>query len=541
VFRHKGKACLIFVIVCSGALAWIVFSPLKYRSEGKLLVRLGRENAALDPTVTLGREQLLSVPQLRDNEINSIVEVLNARTLAEKVVDAVGVAAILDAQRGNPPPGASEATTLDTSLRKSARYEIAGWQARLMGSISPPECSSQEEAVRRVARSLEITPVIKSNIIRLSYQAESPELAQAVLEKVIELFLAEHIRLNRPAGGDSFLQEQTTRLYADLAGAEDALRCAKAETELVAPESRREIIVTRIGRLEDDLLRAETESAAAQRSVQDLREKLATLPKTEVTGETKGVGNHGTDLMRDRFYSLQLDEEQASAKYAEAHPKLQEVRRQIEAAKDILGGQEPTRTEVTMAPHKPHEQATLQLLQHELVAAAQRTRIEFLRAQLSDARQALATLNRDESRIDRLQREKEIAESKYRKYSAVLEEARIGKALDTQRMSNISIVQAASFDSRPVQPRGLTILAGGLAVALFGAIALAVLAEYLSVPAAAMAAEEPARATAAAFGSGGNNGNGNGSPEGALAHGAVERHRFTSAAEGLHDNRPSSA
>jgi membrane-associated protease RseP (regulator of RpoE activity) len=187
---------------------------------------------------------------------------------------------------------------------------------------------------------------------------------------------------------------------------------------------------------------------------------------------------------------------------------------------------------VTVAPHKPYEQATLQLLEHELALSSQLARADSLRAQLSAARKTLSTLNIDEVRIDRLQREKEIAEAKYRKYSAVLEEARIDNALDAHCMSNISIVQAASFDPQPVQPRWPVILAGGLAAALLGAIALAVIAEYLSVPSlvpvAPPALENQSHSTPAASSNG--NGNGAGNENGAALVGSTGKLRSTSAA-----------
>ena len=77
--RHRGKSFAFFVAVVAAVLLFNAFGPHRYRSEGKLLIRLGRENSALDPTVTLGHEQVLSVPPFRDNEINSVVEVLNSR------------------------------------------------------------------------------------------------------------------------------------------------------------------------------------------------------------------------------------------------------------------------------------------------------------------------------------------------------------------------------------------------------------------------------------------------------------------------------
>lgn len=66
VFRHKGKAALFFGIVLAGTILFTIFVPRKFHSEGKLYLRLGRENATLDPTATLGENSIVAIPQSRE-------------------------------------------------------------------------------------------------------------------------------------------------------------------------------------------------------------------------------------------------------------------------------------------------------------------------------------------------------------------------------------------------------------------------------------------------------------------------------------------
>src|SRR5437870_1285276 len=95
-YRHKGKMLLFFLTAVACVAAFTLLSPRAYRSQAKLFVRLGRENATLDPTATFGQTRVVAVPQSRENEINTAVEILKSRVLLEKVVDAVGPEAILD-------------------------------------------------------------------------------------------------------------------------------------------------------------------------------------------------------------------------------------------------------------------------------------------------------------------------------------------------------------------------------------------------------------------------------------------------------------
>ena len=62
VLRHKKKTALAFVLILGGVVAVTLLGPRSYTSEAKLLVRLGRENATLDPTATLGQSPVIAVP-----------------------------------------------------------------------------------------------------------------------------------------------------------------------------------------------------------------------------------------------------------------------------------------------------------------------------------------------------------------------------------------------------------------------------------------------------------------------------------------------
>ncbi len=316
--RHKLKSLAFFLAALGAVLVWNVMGPKKYRSEGKLLVRLGRENSTLDPTVTLGHDQVLSVPTFRDNEINSLVEVLNSHALAEKVVDALGPQLILNsAERpasdvsSAPSQNAAESTK-STQTQKSTEPDKSGeqtnWKEVLLSSVMNPETDARQQAIRRLMNNLDAASIPRSNVIRVTYQAASPQVSQAILGKVMELFLAEHVRLQRPAGGEGFLEKQTAGMLADLQRTDEAIRSLKSETGIISPEGRGTILDKRVGTWEDESLQTADELAVAEATAERLREKLAATPPTEIANETQGIADEGTNRMRDRFYALQIAE-----------------------------------------------------------------------------------------------------------------------------------------------------------------------------------------------------------------------------------------
>src|SRR5215510_9290552 len=114
LFRHKTKVIGCFTLALCAAIVIIFCWPRKYRSESKLLVRLGRETVTLDPTATTG--QIIPVSVSRESEVASVLEMLRSRVMIEKLVDEIGVDAIMHSTKADKVPAATaDATTGSTS------------------------------------------------------------------------------------------------------------------------------------------------------------------------------------------------------------------------------------------------------------------------------------------------------------------------------------------------------------------------------------------------------------------------------------------
>jgi polysaccharide biosynthesis protein PslE len=521
LLRHWRKSAAFFFVVVGAVAAFTLSSPKEYRSEAKLFLRLGRENATLDPTATLGQNPTVTVPLSRENEINSVVEILQSRVLFEKVVDSLGPNAILnvvDSDAANDPdftantavpaesagvPAAerfigSAGLTSDPNTASDdavSEQPASGWIQRAGAEIghvfaggmsmvnqfsSSAGLDNREKAILLLAKKVKVDAGKKSNVIEIVYEGPTPAQCQSVVATLIDSFLDEHLRLNRTQGSHEFLADQTRRLREDLSRKEAGLRDLKNQTGLASPGAQRQLLVARIGRLEDDLLSAESARAVAEAKVRDLRERLASLPDSQVTLETTGFGNEGTDRMRDQFYALQVREKEAQAKFTEDHPKMLLIRDQIATARAILDEEEHGRKQVTKEPGRLHHQAEVALLGEEPALASLQSHAEKLQTQLAGVRKELAALNENEMQFAALQREVDLLDADYRKYSANLEQSRIDQQLEVQRMSNVGIVQPASFEPRPIRPRNMTNLLLGIGLGLAGGLGLPLLLDQLA-------------------------------------------------------------
>jgi uncharacterized protein involved in exopolysaccharide biosynthesis len=455
LFRHKRKMGIVILLITGLAAAGTLLMPRAYRSQAKLIIRLGRENATLDPTATLNQTPVTAVPSNREDDMNSAREILASRFLAEKVVDAVGPAAILG--RGQPlpapAPGAPAAPAGDT-----------------------PERS---QAVGKFMRKLEVEVVKKSNIIGITYDGPSPEVAEAVVTRLIDCYVERHAYLHRTRGAHKFFADQAARMRAQLAQTEEALRDAKKETGLFSPEAQRLALVNRVAQLQDDLLKTEALLAAGEAQAKALRSRLTAMEPTQVTAVTKGLPNEVGSSMRTQLFSLQLREKELLGRLLENHPEVLRVRQQIANAREALAREEKDRETVTTGPSKTYEDAQAALLRQETEIVSLRARADEVRRQRDREREALQALNRNEVTVARLQRDVELQTTAYRKYAENLEQAEIDQSLEADRISNINVVQPATYDDDPVRPRPVLYLVLALVVALLAAFGVAVLAENL--------------------------------------------------------------
>jgi uncharacterized protein involved in exopolysaccharide biosynthesis len=482
VGRHKIKAFSFFLGAVVVAGAYLVLAPKAYRSEGKLLVKLGRENATLDPTVTPGHDPVVTVPVSREEEINSVVEVLRNRALLEKVVDSLGSEVIL----------AKTASASDSLVTENG---LTGWFQQAKGrigqrvataadwvdaSLNGNELTERDEAIEKLSRSLRVQAASRSNVIAVSYRAKSPKAAQAVVASLTDHFLDEHVRIHRTPGSHAFFAEQVGKLRAELDRNEKELCELKLTTGLASPDEQRKLHVERIAALEAELMRAEADRAVTATKVDLYRQKRSGLQPTEVASTTTGVGHEATDEMRALLYSLEMQEKAHSAKYTDLHPRLIEIRGQLADAREVYRSQDTTRTHTMTAPSKLFQETEMTLLTQEPHLAALQSQTTTLQRQLATAREDLNTFNANELRYVQLQRDVLLNEETYRKYVANLEESRIDQAREGQRMSNISIVQAASLDGKPVWPIAGLVMALGVLTGLFGGVGLALLADRLN-------------------------------------------------------------
>jgi uncharacterized protein involved in exopolysaccharide biosynthesis len=480
LFRHKWKVIVFFLAVMVTVTLGTFLASEIFKAEAKLLVRIGRENVSLDPTATTG--QVISLGQTRENEINSELDILKSRELALKVVDAIGAERFLkrpdEENSGNGSPG-GKTPDWKREIQEKVEKIMGGWGNLLesIGLRTPLE--SRENAVIGLMNSLEIESQKNTNTLSLSYQGKSPKFAETVLSKVIDLYLDKHITVYRTPGSYDFFDQQAEDLRNQLAKSEEELKALKNKTGVASIDDQRKILLGRIGTLQQESEATQAALAISRAKVAALKEKLSGLSPTLVTQEMKSSSNQGVELMRSRLYELKLKEQDLLSKYTETSIPVQEVRRQVAEAQSQLAKEEATRTDVTTAINTTYQQLDLAMLSEMATLSSLEAKARVVNDQLNAARGEVKEINDTELRLVTLQRELALQDTKYRKYSENREQARIDQALETDKISNISVIQKATASLKPVKPRKTLNLLVGFFLGIFGGLSLAFFYEYL--------------------------------------------------------------
>ncbi len=438
VFRQGRLAALIFLGVFFGAFLSVLFLPRKYEAEMKILVNRDRVDTVVTPDPNAA-EVVAPVPAVSEEDINSEVELLKSRDLLESVVAASGLAS-----------------------RKSSAWgriiERASDLAR--GARSTPE-SRLARSVRDLQNRLIVDPLKKTTLIRVAYASHDPELSARVLQTLATLYQEKHAAVHRPVGAFSFFDQQASQYRDELAGAETRLTDFDGRENVVAPAAQKQLVLEQLSQFEAELQQDQSNAAAAGAKARALHAQSLAAPERQIT-QIRNLDNAPLlAQLEGTLLSLELKRSEMLVKYAPTYPPVREVETQIEES----------RTAIEQARQAPIQEVTTDRVpaQDWMVTELAKTQSDHaqMEAQAAAAaravrryREAAQQLDRKGAMQDDLVRDVKTAEDNYLLYLRKREEARISDALDSKRIVNVSIAEAATVPALPTLRFGWLIMGG---------------------------------------------------------------------------------
>jgi polysaccharide biosynthesis protein PslE len=449
--RHYGKMFITFVLVLAAAFSYLVWAKRLYTAEARLFIRLGRETVGLDPTATTN--QVISVQDARENEVNSVQQLLLSRSVAEEVVAAIGADAILESSPGR------------------------GVLSYVNDLVSTPQQDPRDAAIMKFQKRLKAQAVEHSSVITLAYQGASVELGEKVLAAVLASARKAHMRINRIEGSDSFFAEQCARWKQDVDHLEAAMAAFKNSSGVSNIARQREIQLNHIATLKIALLENDAQLHSAEAQLVKQESLVSAEPEHLVVTKVSDMPNTASQGMRQQLYSVELKEAELLAKYKPDHVLVKQVREEIDAANRLLK-RDPLLTQVTEGVNQVRQDLRGVMLSQTATVAGLKAKSDALRTDVTTAEKEMQSLNNQEPHFEQLTRELDLAQTSYRSYYQKHEQARIDRALSNDNISNLNILQAPSGSGIPTWPQPVLTLALALVTGLVASGLVAMIAEY---------------------------------------------------------------
>ena len=284
LYRRKLILLTVFVITTGGVVAGAYLTPPVFTASTTLLVKFGREFFYRHEVGDLASSKAFSLEQM----VNSEVEILSSRDLAQQVVEEVGVDALY-------PDLYEDGLEEEVVLAKAVAMFQSG---------------------------VAITDVFDSGIITIAFEHRDPKIAAGALKILVERFKDKHLEIFGESKS-SFLQKQLEKYRETLDRAETALQDFRHENGVYdLPGQKNATLAQRV--------ELQAELRAARFRISELEQQLQAFDKStsEVTAiaPNSAFSRQKVELIsrRNELNSLLQD---GSSRIAELTQSLREFTR----------------------------------------------------------------------------------------------------------------------------------------------------------------------------------------------------------------------
>lgn len=406
LFRRKWLIIIFSLAGILAALAVCLIKPQQYKSEAELSL------SVLDAKpINVPGDESGPMNEPNDNIIHTEIDLLQSLDLAQQVVRAMTPEKILAGFGGGT----------DTNL-----------------------------AAYHVKNGLTVESAPDSSVIHLTFQHPDKEVAQTALKAIIDSYFVKHYQIR--GGGSvysSFLTNETARLRGELVQTEKQIQEAQSEIGMIATDDAKDAYSDQITKL-----RAQISSAEESLAEREATMKMLTSAKSATNGEPvakippEQLVNYRRICERLVVLNKKEDDYLTQQGFTEENVLVKDVKNQIaevQKARNQLEEKYPELASLDIPMQNSSSESSDMvgnLPDNSAQILALKTKIEFLRSQLSQVWIEATNFERVETTLSELEQKKESAEANLKYFSDHLARNHIDEALNEGKASSISIIQS---------------------------------------------------------------------------------------------------
>lgn len=322
---------------------------------------------------------------------------------------------------------------------------------------------------------IKVEPIVGTDILKVSYTSEKPELTASVVNQVMKSYVAKNIEFNRTqvVAAGKFIKDQLPPARAELNQAAEALREFKTRYKIIELPEEASAAVQNVASIDEEINQARAALADTSAQEEKIRSQLnlGGSQAVEITSisQIPGVQEVLTELQK-----VQTKLANERARYTSEHPVITELKNKEitlnallqQRVEQVLG---PSGVKQVLGSQQNVAPAKLQIgrikenltTQYALIQA-QRQGLENKIQALSNIRgtykQRLSALPNLEKKQGDLERRLSIAQKNYESLVSRLQEIEVA---EKQTVGNAKTIQPAQVPKKPSVSKITFLLGGG--------------------------------------------------------------------------------
>ncbi|WP_295515054.1 lipopolysaccharide biosynthesis protein [uncultured Pseudomonas sp.] len=458
IFRREFRLAFFVTVVVAILGAFLL--PRQYESSARLLVKPGLNNTL---PIEASDRQTLVAPSTQRDPILDEEQLFTGRPIALKVA-----ASYLQLNAGARPDGLWK--TIKWQLKQALNGVKDGLRA-ILQSLGLAEAQSPEERLAdELIKRMSVTHEPGSSVMVASLRWDDPAVAQRLVQVWVDAYLESRTTSLERKSLYAFYQEQTAstgrrveQLKVQLAGYLGRIGSSSVQDYLHDQSNA-------LQRMTAERFQTSAEIASLTTSLSSARQQIAALPQQVITEESSTLNPDRLDLQR-QLNGLIVERERLLRVFLPGTEPLKQIDQNIAELRQQVNQQaEHVKSSTNRAPNGIVVNLKQQLADGTVRLASLKAQLAQQDLQINGVRAELEKVMAEEPEISRVMRELQVAQQNFLLYADNLEKARIDRALDTSRISNIAIIEQPTFNPSRVFPKSLLIILlcipAGLAVGL---------------------------------------------------------------------------
>lgn len=464
IFKRKGQILSVFAATLLMVTAGAYLSPRTFVATATVyVVRNLSPIAASSPNslnIVLDRKEVL----------NSEVDLITSKAVAEQVADALDAASAAAPKRPRPAPSGF------VRLVRGTVQSVSGFLNRIGLTDAPPD--PKDSRITSLQAAIEAKPALNSDFITISGTHSDPEYAARIVNTFTKVYLDRRLKLFKRPGLEEFYDSQIERARAKVEDLEEQIRALKTDSGVVTQDEQLRLKLQELSGLNSELNRVRSETQEFAERTAALRTRIQSQPDSVMSSRVLQRNPAIADLEK-KAVDFEAEKALELNRFQRDSPVIQDLDRSIERLQQAAS-REPATVVSSESTIQNSVRTTLltELYRAEADYSAKQARERALLRQIDALTREIHTVDDNASELGQLAAAAASASKIYARYVEQREEARI--ATETgPGVTNLHVIHNATPPSRPKYPRALYIAVGAM-MGLFMGLALAFVSELFS-------------------------------------------------------------